>query len=64
MKRYKLLNMIIWKNDYGRDVIFREFGGTSRFVDVTREKDPEKLEFELKNEEHDSGESTKLDEEV
>lgn len=56
--------MIIWKNDYGRDVIFREFGGTSRFVDVTREKDPEKLEFELKNEEHDSGESTKLDEEV
>lgn len=45
-------------------MIFREVESTFRFEDVTREKKPEKLEYELKSEGHDSGELSELDEEV
>jgi hypothetical protein len=41
-----------------------EVGGTSKFEEVQMEKEPEKLVFELRNDEHDLYESTESDEEV
>jgi hypothetical protein len=49
---------------YSQDVIFREVGSTSRNEEAPMEKEPEKLVFELRNEEHDSDKSIESDEEV
>jgi hypothetical protein len=45
-------------------VVFREFGGTSKYEGVQMEKEPKKLVFELRNNEHDSNELAKSDEQV
>ena len=66
IKGYKLWNPITRKIVYNRDVIFREVKNTSRNEDEPKEKGPEKMEFELKNEGFDSfeEESSELDDEV
>ena len=50
IKDYKLWNPITKKIVYSRDVVFKEVKRTSRNDDETKEKGPEKMEFELKNE--------------
>ena len=42
MKWYKLWNLVIMKEVYSRDVIFKEVGGTSKSEEVRREKEPKK----------------------
>jgi hypothetical protein len=64
MKGYKLQDLVLRKKMHSRDVIFREFKTTSKFEEVQKDKEPDKLVFELRNEEHDSDESTKSNEEV
>jgi hypothetical protein len=64
MKGYKLWDPVLRKTIYSQDVVFREVRGTSRIEEAQMEKEPEKLVFELRNEEHDSDESTESDEEV
>jgi hypothetical protein len=64
MKGYKLWDPASRKTMYSRDVVFKEVGGTSKSEEVQIEKDPEKVRFELRNEEDDSDESTESDEEV
>ena len=66
IKGYKLWILITRKIVYSQNVVFREVKGTSRNEDESKEKGPEKMEFELKNEGSDSfeGESYELDDEV
>jgi hypothetical protein len=64
MKGYKLCDPVIRKTIYSPDVMSREVGGTSRIEEAQSEKELEKLVFEIRNEEHDSDESTESDEEV
>jgi hypothetical protein len=64
MKGYKLWDPASRKIMYSRDVVFREVGGNFESEVVQIEKDPEKVRFELRNEEDDSDESTESDEEV
>ena len=54
IKTYKLWNHVTRKIVYNRDVGFREIKNTSRNEDEPKEKRPEKMEFELKNEGFDS----------
>jgi hypothetical protein len=49
---------------YCQYVVLREIKGTSESEVVQREKNLEKVRFELRNEEDDSDESTESDEEV
>jgi hypothetical protein len=49
---------------YNRYVVFKEVRDNSESEVVQIEKNPEKLRFELSNEEEDSDESTESDEEV
>ena len=66
MKGYKLWNLVTRKTIYNQDLVFREVKSTSRNEDESKEKGPEKMEFELKNEAFDSfeEESFESDEEV
>ena len=66
IKGYKLWNSIKRKIVYSRDVVFREVKNTFRNEDEPKEKGPEKMEFELKNEGFDSfeEESSESDDEV
>ena len=50
IKGYKLWNHVTGKIVYNRDVVFREVKNTSRNEDEPKEKGPDKIEFELKNE--------------
>ena len=50
IKGYKLWNPVTRKMVYSRDVDFREVKSTSRNEDESKEKGPEKMEFEMKNE--------------
>ena len=52
LKGYKLWNPIKWKVVYNRDVVFREVKGVIKHE--VQPKEPEKIEFELKEEESDS----------
>jgi len=54
IKGYKLWNLVIRKLVYNQDVVFKEVKSTSRNEDEPKEKGPEKMEFELKNEGSDS----------
>jgi hypothetical protein len=50
---------------YSRDVVFREVGSKSKLEEIFQtEDDLEKVRFELRNEEDDLDELTKLEEEV
>jgi hypothetical protein len=64
MKGYKLWDPASRRTMYSRDVVFREVRGKSESEVVQIEKNPEKVRFELRNEEDDSDESTESDEEV
>jgi len=57
-------DLVLRKTIYSRDVYFSEIIGTSKFEGAQMEKEPKKLVFELRYEEHDSDESTESDEEV
>lgn len=64
MEGYEFWDPILKKTVYSRDVIFWEVGGTCRTEGAEMEKEPTKLVFEMKNEEHDSDKSTKSNEVV
>src|SRR5271156_6868330 len=67
VKGYKLWNPVKRKTVYSRDVIFREVENTSRIEDVPKEKEPDKLQFDIKDERGDSFEesySSESDEEA
>jgi hypothetical protein len=66
MKGYKIWDLASRKIVYSRYVVFIEIRRKFEFkVVVQTENDPEKVRFELRNEEDDdSNESTKSDEEV
>jgi hypothetical protein len=65
MKGYKLWDPASRKTMYNRDVVFREVGRKFESEVVQIENNPEKVRFELRNEEEDdSDESTESDEEV
>jgi len=67
VKGYKLWNLVTRKIVYSRDVIFKEVESTSKNEDGPKEKELEKLEFELKNERFHSleeEESSEFDDEV
>lgn len=49
---------------YSKYVIFREYESSSKNKQVTREKEPKKLVFDLKNESPNSDGLTKSEEEV
>jgi len=53
MKGYKLWDPMIWKIVYSRDVVLREVRVTFRIEEAQMEKEPYKMVFELRNEEHD-----------
>ena len=48
IKGYKIWNPVTRKIVYNQDVVFREGKSTSRNEDESKEKGPEKMEFELK----------------
>ena len=52
LKGYKLWNPVTWKVVYSRDVVFREVKDVIKHE--VQPKEPEKIEFELKEEEPDS----------
>ena len=58
VKGYKLQNPTTRKPIYSRDVIFREVENTFKIEDVPKEKEPEKLEFDIKDEIGDSFEKS------
>lgn len=67
VKGYKMWNLVTRKTIYSRDVIFREVESTSRNEDGPKEKEPKKLELEMKNEGFESleqEESSKSDDGV
>ena len=66
IKGYKLWNLVTSKIVYSRDVIFKEVKSTSSNEDESKEKGPEKIEFEIMNEGFDSFEEelSESDEEV
>lgn len=64
MGGYKRQNLVTRKETYSRDAGLKEIIGASKVRDVKREKEQEKIEFELNNEGHDSDESTESVEEV
>ena len=64
VKGYTLWNLVTRNTIYRRDVIFREVRGTSKVKYVKREKELEKVDFELNNEGHDLDKSIKSNEEV
>jgi len=49
---------------YSQDVVFKEVRGTSKVEEAKREKEPNKLVVELRNEEFDLDDLTESDEEV
>ena len=63
-KGYKLWNPTIGTAIYSKDVIFVEDEISSKTKQAIREKESEKIEFDLNNESHDSGKSTKSEEKV
>jgi hypothetical protein len=64
MKGYKLWDLALRRTMYSRDVVLREVGGKSKPKEVQTEKNPEKVRFEVRNEEDDLDESTKSYEDV
>ena len=54
VKGYKLWNLVIRKIAYSQDGVFREVKSTFINEDESKEKGPNKMEFELKNEGFDS----------
>eukprot|EP00253_Pinus_taeda_P020122 PITA_20122 len=52
LKDYKIWNPVTWKVVYNRDVVFREIKGFIKHE--VQPKEPEKIEFELKEEDSDS----------
>jgi hypothetical protein len=65
MKGYKLWDPASRKIVYSRDVVFRDVGRKSESEVVQTKNNPEKVRFELRNEEEgDSNESIESDEEV
>ena len=64
VKGYKLWNPATATVVYIIDVIFREDESCFETKEVTREKEPRKLEFNLRNESHDSDGSIESKEEV
>ena len=54
VKGYKLWNPVTRKIVYSQDVVFREVESNSKNEDESKEKGPEKIEFEIKNEGSDS----------
>jgi hypothetical protein len=64
MKGYKLWDPVLRKMIYSRDVVFMEVRGTSKIEEAQMKKEPEKLVFELRNEEHNLDESTESYEKV
>ena len=52
LRGYKLRNPVTWKVVYNRDVVLREVKDVIKHE--VQPKEPEKIEFELKEEESDS----------
>lgn len=64
IKGYKLWNPTTSTVVYNRDVIFKEDESTSKNEEVKREKQPENIELDLRNESHGSNRSNKSEGEV
>jgi hypothetical protein len=52
MKGYKLWELVLKKIVYSQYWVFPKVKGTSKFEETQMEKEPEKLLFELRNEQH------------
>eukprot|EP00253_Pinus_taeda_P021890 PITA_21890 len=61
LKGYKLWNRVTWKVVYNQDVVFREVKDVIKHE--VQPKEPEKIEFELKEEEADSTVEEELEDE-
>jgi hypothetical protein len=65
MKGYKLWDPTSRRTVYGRDVVFKEVGDKSNIKEVVQtNNNPNTVQFELRNEEDDSDESTESEVEV
>jgi hypothetical protein len=63
MKGYKIWNLETKKVVYSQDVVFREIKDVVKQEVLPREEEPEKIEFELKDNESDSTEEQESEEE-
>ena len=61
VKAFKLWKPITEKTIYSRDVVFREVKDVPRQEVTPMEKEPEKIGYELKNEESNSMEEAELE---